>query len=286
MKEKIKKILTKLSARKIDSSTDNKIDVLQQIAIDDYRQTHLFNNPKYSKSSGRLNYAEFQVYSQNGEDGIINEIFSRIGTTNKFFVEFGVGDGLTNNTAYLLLKEWRGLWIEASKRSIEKIKNTHEIFMKSKHLTLCQSFVTVENIERLLGQNNVPKEIDLISIDIDSNDLWIWKSIEEFSPRVVVIEYNAKIPPNHSWTVKYDDSRVWKQDMFMGASLKALEELGEEKGYKLVCCDFNGVNAFFVRKDLLGQDAFLMEMTSKNLYETPKYFLIRQFGHKNAFDSF
>jgi hypothetical protein len=97
---------------------------LAEIFVEDYINKHMYENPRYQNPK-RLNRFEYQVYSQNGEDGIIAEIFKRIGTTNRVFVEFGVGDGLQNNTAYLLLKNWIGFWIEANPKFVKHINEKY-----------------------------------------------------------------------------------------------------------------------------------------------------------------
>lgn len=114
-----------------------------------------------------------------------------------------------------------------------------------------KEFITAENINQLLQKYRVPREFDLLSIDIDSNDYWVWKAIDNYSPRVVVIEYNSCIPPNESKTIKYDPNARWDGTDYFGASLLALAKLGKSKGYSLVYCESSGVNAFFVRNDLI-----------------------------------
>jgi hypothetical protein len=129
--------------------------------------------------------------------------------------------------------------------------------------------ITAENINHLLQKYNVPREFDLLSVDIDSNNYWVWKSIEGYSPRVVLIEYNACIPVNESKTIRYDPNAVWDHTDYFGTSLLALSKLGKLKGYTLVACDNRGVNAFFIRDDLL-DDHFSIK-NIEDLYRPPKY---------------
>lgn len=161
-----------------------------------------------------------------------------IGETNRYGVEFGVEDGLQSNMRYLLKhRKWTGLLMDGG----------HEIpenFVR-------KEFITAENIEHLFSKHGVPEEFDLLSIDIDGNDYWIWKAITHFHPRVVIIEYNAHIPAHEAKTIPYDPSFAWDKTDYYGASLLALKKLGEEKGYTLVCTDKHGVNAFFVRNDVM-----------------------------------
>lgn len=182
-------------------------------------------------------FVERKEYAQNKEDGIIHAIFAMIKETNKYFVEFGVEDGMECNTRYLSKhRGWSGLLMDGS----------HE----NASINLQKEFITAENIEELFAKHNVPKEFDLLSIDIDGNDYWVWKAIENYSPRVVIMEYNACIPYNPAVTIPYKADFVWDKTEYYGASLSALVELGNAKGYTLVATDSYGVNAFFVRNDL------------------------------------
>ena len=241
---------------------------------------NLHNNPKYADNK-RLNRYEFQAFSQNGEDGMINEIFNRIGTTNKYFVEFGVGDGLESNTLLLLYKQWRGLWIEGNPEDTKKISATFSDFIKDKKITIKNEFITAENIESIFKSVDVPAELDLLSVDIDYNTYHIWDAIKNYKPRVVVIEYNSTFPPDTHFVVRYDPKRMWDGTSYFGASLKALEELGKSKGYNLVGCVFTATNAFFVREDLTA-DLFEGPFTAENHYEPNRDFLYYRNGHKRG----
>jgi hypothetical protein len=177
---------------------------------------------------------EKKKYSQNGEDGIIESLFNHVGTTNKFFVEIGVGDGTENNTRKLAEEGWRGKWL-----SLGPIRHVPQ------GVESVEIRVTAENVNRLL--EGVPQEIDLLSIDIDGNDYYVWDAIERVSPRVVAIEYNPFLPPPTSRTIQYDPEFRWTFTDYFGASLCALNKLAERKGYSLVCCDRSGTNAFFAK---------------------------------------
>ncbi len=247
------------------------------IKVNQFLSDHLFSNPKYI-SSKRLNKFEYQVFSQNGEDGIISEIFNRIGSTNKYFIEFGVENGLECNSINLLYKNWSGLWIEGSAKYYKQITARFKDLIDNGHLKVQNEFITAENIESLFGKANTPVEPDLLSIDIDYNDYYVWKAIEKYRPRVVAIEYNSVFRPDTHFVVKYDAARVWDKTSYYGASLLALQKLGEEKGYCLVGCVFTGNNAFFVRKDLIGE-LFEAPYTADNHYEPNRDFLLYKAGH-------
>jgi hypothetical protein len=233
----------------------------------------LQREPKYADPK-RLNRFECQVFSQSGEDGILAEIFRRIGTGPRHFVEFGVGNGTENNTVRLLLEGWRGLWIECSEKSVRHIRSVQERFLRERRLRLRDATVTAESIETILREEDVPEELDLLSIDIDGNDYWVWKAITRFRPRVVMMEYNALFRPPIRWVRSYDPRAAWRQTTYYGASLASLTALAEEKGYALVGCNLTGVNAFFVRKDLLG-DGFAGPFTAEHHYEPLRLHLIR-----------
>jgi hypothetical protein len=213
----------------------------------------------------------FKVFSQADEDGIIQEIFNRIGTTNRTFIEFGVETGIECNTVKLLLEGWRGLWLDGLANNVANIRTNFSTFVDAGRLQIVEAFITAENIDALFEQGGVTGEIDLLSIDIDRNDYWVWKAIEVVKPRVVAIEYNASLRPPLSLVVPYDARAIWNQTNYFGASLEALTRLGREKGYRLVGCNFAGSNAFFVRNDAAG-DHFFDPATSEELYEPPRYF--------------
>lgn len=180
-----------------------------------------------------LQGSERKVHSQNGEDGVIEAIFARIGTTDRFFVEFGAGDGLECNGAYLIEQGWTGLMIDAGNES------------RNPRVAIQREFVTAENINALFAKYRVPQEFDLLSIDIDGNDFWVWRAINA-RPRVVVIEYNAHFGPDERVASVYDPNFSFTATDYFGASLLALQELGKQLGYTLVHCERTGTNAFFI----------------------------------------
>lgn len=254
-----------------------KTENLNQVSIEAFIQSNLFNNQKYNDEA-RLNKYEYQSFSQFGEDGIIEEIFKRIGVTNSFFVEFGVETGIETNTTFLLFKNWSGLWIDGSMQNIQHIHENFAKSIKQQKLKAVQSFITAENIEDIFNINSVPTEFDLLSIDIDRNDFYVWKAIDKYKPRVIIVEYNAVFKPPCEFVVDYDALAVWDKTSNHGASLESLYKLGLEKGYCLVGCCFAGVNAFFVRKDI-AEKYFKAPFTASFHYETPKYFLYNKNGH-------
>ncbi len=255
-------------------------DVLQNQATNGYA-TALLNSEKY-KDPKRVTPHEAQVYSQSGEDGIIAEIFRRIGTTNRAFAEVGVGNGLENNTVFLLSQGWVGAWIDGDQASASSIRKTFYQPISTKQLSFIESFVTAENIADLFSKLSVPRDLDLLSLDIDRNTYWIWHALKDYRARLVVVEYNATWPADCDWKMPYDTTGVWDGSMNFGASLKAFERLGNQFGYSLVGCDLGGANAFFVRDDLL-KDHFASPYTAENHYEPARYWLARRNGHPRSF---
>ena len=214
-----------------------------------------------------------KYFSQNGEDGIIREIFNRIGITNSFFVEFGVGEGTENNTACLLFQNWCGLWVDANPQPRKQARS----FIKSGRLQFHSGIVTRDNVNEILKQMKVPSDPDLLSIDMDLNTYHIWQAMEVIRPRAVVVEYNANFPPSVEWIADYNPPQFWDHTSYFGASLKSYEILGTRLGYCLVGCDFMGVNAFFIRHDLCS-GKFISPYTSEMHYEPPR-FGTAGFGH-------
>jgi hypothetical protein len=271
------KMYRKLRSTLYYSQMDTKLAHLHTMEVERYLEKHLYNNAKYD-APDKLTKHEFQVFSQFGEDGIIREIFRRIGTTNRYFVEFGVEDGSETNTTYLLYQGWKGLWIDGGRKNMASIRMSCANAIHTKQLTAIESFITAENIESIFARGNVPAEFDLLSIDIDRNDYHVWKAISAYRPRVVVIEYNAIFKPGDHFVVKYDANAMWDSSSNCGASLESMVKLGEEKGYKLVGSTFAGLNAFFVREDVMG-DHFTGPFTAENHYEEPRFFLYTKKGH-------
>lgn len=227
--------------------------------------------PRYSDGL-RLNTHEAKVYSQGGEDGILQEIFRRIGTTNKVFCEFGASDGIQNNTVFLLNIGWSGLWIEGGEAAVRRATQRYASYIGSGKLKVQQAFVTAENIESLFQKADLPEAFDLLSIDIDRNDYYVWAAITRYQPRAVVIEFSSVFPPGIDWVIPYDANKLWDGSSRTGATLTAYERLGRAKGYALVGCSLSGVNAFFVREDL-AQGKFAAPFTAENHYEPPRHYL-------------
>src|SRR5262245_4815241 len=153
----------------------------------------VLSDAKYADPK-RLDAHGFKIFSQNDEDGIIQEIFNRIGTVSKIFVEFGVENGVESNTLKLLLEGWEGLWLEGSDSSVSLIQQKFVDVIQAGRLKIQHAFIDRDNINDLIGEH-YQGEIDLISIDIDGNDFYIFETLVVVRPRVVIIEYNGKLRP-------------------------------------------------------------------------------------------
>ena len=222
----------------------------------------------------RLEPFGYKGHSQFDEDGILQEIFNRIGTTNKTFIEFGVGHGTENDTVYLLCNGWNGLWIEQAPDRAQYIIDKFGGAIRENRLKFINQGVSRENINNLFSGAEVTGEIDLLCIDIDGNDYHVWEAINVVNPRCVAIEYNAKYAPPVEWVKAYDPNHQFDKTDYMGASLCSLNKLAERKGYSLVGCTLTGANAFFVRNDCLG-DHFQAPYTPENHYQPGRYWLAR-----------
>jgi len=189
---------------------------------------------------------EASVYSQSGEDGTLARLFDLIRLSNRFFVEFGAKDGkyLSNTANFRLHQGWTGLLMDGDPESSDD--SAHHLLADKTAPRVREEIVTRENINQLLARYRVPKNFDLLSIDIDGNDYWVWKALEGYVPRVVLIEYNIFFQLHERKTIPYDPAHVWDESAFHGASLAALRDLGKQKGYELVYTDSYAPNAFFV----------------------------------------
>jgi hypothetical protein len=190
-----------------------------------------------------LSAAELRVFSQNGEDGVLQAILERIGARSRFFVEFGVGPGEEANCVLLArCYGWSGLMIEADDDGYRQLQAAYQ----GTGVRTLHRRVTPGNVESLFAEAGVPRDLDLLSIDIDGNDYHVWEAVQAYSPRIVVVEYNGNLPLDSRLVMPRDDEHAWDGTDYFGASLGALRELAGRKGYRLVHTDRTGANAFFV----------------------------------------
>lgn len=218
----------------------------------------------------RLEPYGFKVYSQGDEDGIIEEICRRLDIVEGHFVEIGVENGLECNSLYLIHKGWRGAWIEGNSAHASAIEAKFGAILQTR-LRLSLEMVTAENVDRVLREAGATDDLDLLSIDIDGNDIYLLEALT-LRPKVIVIEYNAKFPGNLIKQNVYDPHRVWQGTDYMGSSLKAITLAAAVKGYRLVGTNIAGVNAFFVRNDL-ARDRFCDDASAEHLYNPARFWL-------------
>lgn len=210
---------------------------------------------------------QFRVHSQNGEDGILLYVFTLLGTTNKKFVEICAGSGLECNTANLAINHgWNGLMLDGDPKNIARGKAAY-----SKHPdtriwppTLVEAWITCDNVNDIIRSHGIAGEIDLLSLDIDGNDYWIFEALDVIQPRVIIAEYAHIWGPEKAITQRYKQDAIWDESWetakrpglpTCGASLPALNKLAKRKGYRLVGCEGHCVNAIFIRNGL-GEDIF------------------------------
>jgi hypothetical protein len=212
---------------------------------------------------------EFSVFSQFGDDGIIQYLINTIKPANDFFVEFGVENYLESNTRFLMQNNnWSGLVMDGSKANTDFIRQ--QDFYWKHDLLVKQSFITAENINELLS--DTPESIGLLHIDIDGMDYWVWKAIEKKSIDIMIVEYNSVFGDERSVTVPYEPGFVRSKKhfshLYAGASLPALCDLAEEKGYYFVGSNSAGNNAYFVQK---GKAGSVKHLTAKEGYVLSKF---------------
>ena len=214
---------------------------------------NLMSSNLWREENQNLNLAskEFRVYSQWGDDGIIQYLIHTLNIENKKFIEFGVGNYFESNTHFLLVNNnWSGFVIDGSKKCIDIIKNAP--FYWRYDLNLKAAFINKDNINDLLAYSNF-SDIGLLHIDLDGNDYWILDSIDmdKYSPDILILEYNSNFGSERQITIPYDplfsctDAHLSGQ--YFGASLPALEHLAVEKEYYFIGCNSAGGNAYFLK---------------------------------------
>jgi hypothetical protein len=230
---------------------------------------------QYSISNGRrfdLSDTGFRVYSQFEEDGILLYVFAVIGAEYKTFIDIGAGDGINSNCANLAVNfGWRGLFVDGNPLNIQRGKQYYSANPDTVLYppTFVEAFVQAENINQLIQQNGFAGGVDLMSIDIDGNDYWIWDSLTVVQPRVVVIETHIEFGLN-SIVVPYDKDYRYpgKHPDYHGASPVAMEKLARKKGYRLIGANHYGFNTFYV-KNGIGED-ILPSVSVESILQHPR----------------
>jgi hypothetical protein len=198
---------------------------------------------------------EFKVFSQWGEDGIIEWLVSKLPGIPPTFVEFGVENFGEANCHFLMEnRNWKGLVIDGSEAHMDQLR--HTVLHWQHDLTAVTGFVTAENIDQLITRNGFAGDLGILSIDIDGNDYWVWDAIKSVNPAIVSCEMNGVLGDLHPISIPYDPAferlKAHYSGQYFGTSVAALKHLGAQKGYTFVGTNSRGVNAFFVRNDLAG----------------------------------
>ncbi|XME04330.1 hypothetical protein QYZ88_009175 [Lachnospiraceae bacterium C1.1] len=256
-----------ISRRRLEDDVDmiikNLLEIKEMIGHVECRQLD---------SIDQISKSEFRIFSQNREDGIIQYLIKNMRISEKKFVEFGVQNYIESNTRFLLCNDnWVGLVIDGNRENIDYIKSD-EIYMKY-NLTAVHRFITAENINSIISDAGYAGKIGILSIDIDGNDYWVWKEINVIDPDIVICEYNPRFGKDEAVTIPYDPEwtrfKVSYTGAYFGASIRALTELGNTKGYALVASDSHGANLFFVKKELLNDR--VKEVTVEQAYVKNNY---------------
>ena len=223
------------------------------------------------RTSKNIQDYEFKVYSQNGEDGIIQYLINNIEIKNKVFVEFGVENYTEANTRFLLINNnWSGLIIDGSQTNMEQVRNSDLVWRYD--LKAIDSFITKDNINELISSNGISGEIGILSVDIDGNDYWVYDAITVVNPQILIMEYNSLFGKNVKITTPYDADFVRGQkhysNLYYGASISALADIANKRGYDLVGSNSFGNNLFFVRKDC---NSLGISLTPQEAYVQSKF---------------
>ena len=245
--------------------------MMQTLAIqgrlDSLRASHAKTNPLLAHG--------YKVFSQNDEDGIIQEICRRLKLdADSTFLEIGVGDGSENNTLNLLVNGWRGIWLGGEPLAYTRLTD---------RLHFEQCWITQQNVVNLIHrkmQATGIQALNLLSLDIDGNDWHIAKQILEgnIHPSIFVVEYNGTFDAHSKWVMPYNASHAWDGSAFFGASIASYQNLFEKHGYFLAACNVIGINAFFVKNEFR---TYFAELPSDwhEMYMPANYLPYPYFGH-------
>ena len=225
-----------------------------------------------AKTSRRLQDFEFKVFSQWGEDGIIQRLVSVVPIKNKTFIEFGIEDFSESNCRFLMMKDnWSGFVIDGSESNIAALKRSY--YFPRYDLEAVSAFITRENIDEHLRASGFGDDLGILSIDLDGNDFHILNAIQSVTPRILICEYNALFGPSRQITVPYNKNfrrtERHHSNLYYGASLAAIAELAARKGYLLVGTNSAGNNSFFVREDLMSEQ--LEALTADGAFTLSKF---------------
>ncbi len=245
-----KKSLNPLNTYYSPTALQNQIDDLKILTA-----KNIIKQIQSGEIYDNIQKAEFKVFSQVGDDGIIQYLIKNVDISSQTFIEFGVENYREANTRFLLINDnWKGLIIDGSQKNIASVKN-ESIYYKY-DLTAISAFINRDNINKIISDSGWDGDLGILSIDIDGNDYWVWESINVVNPAIVIVEYNSIFGYKHAITIPYQPDFMRKNAhyscLYYGASLKALCLLAEKKGYVFVGSNSYGNNAYFIKKDKVG----------------------------------
>lgn len=248
----MRKILSKFIKR---YNSENSYEITRNIDIQSILIAKILIHHQKLIKSNNINDYEFKVFSQFGDDGIIQYLIDNveIKKNERKFIEIGVGDYSESNTRFLLMKDyWEGLILDGSKKILTVKKKYYDLIWKNKLKVGCE-WITKDNINDIIQKYKCDNDVGVLSIDVDGNDYWIWKNINIIKPIIVVIEYNSLFGKKNKTLVPYFENfqrySAHKSGLYWGSSVSALVDLGRSKGYDLVGGNSAGVNLYFVRND-------------------------------------
>lgn len=249
-----------------------KLNQIHQISQDVEQLRYSIGEMETLKVDPGTSVREFKVFSQSGEDGVIQWLIHNIPIQSKRFIEFGVQNYTESNTRFLLMHDnWSGLIMDGSQENMDYVKQDNICWMHD--LKPVPAFITAENINTLIRDNGFDGEVGILSIDIDGNDYWVWKAISCVQADIVICEYNSRFGSERAVTIPYDPNfyrtEAHSSNLYFGASIRALTLLGQQKGYALVYGNEIGSNLFFIRRELLNDVVY--EKTVEECYVRAKY---------------
>ncbi len=224
---------------------------------------------KTPKLIQELEQQEWSRFSQHGEDGVVEKLLETIGVKHKFIVEFGAHDGFNmSNSRYLITeKKWRALLIEADPTFYRQLES---LYNNDSNVVLKNCFVTKENINSLFKDAGVPEDFEVLSIDVDGPDYYLWEALTEFNPKIVIVEYNSSKLPTDDYVVPEDKIFELGATKDEGASLLAFYNLGKAKGYQAIYTELYGSNLFFLHNSVI--DKFnITGIDPATLYQPPQF---------------
>ena len=231
-----------------------------------------------------LKDVEFSIFSQFGDDGIIQWLTQNLEIPNKTFIEFGVEDFSESNSRFLMMNDnWSGFVMDGSETNIKNLKSSY--YYWKYELASKAVFINKDNINDLIQEQEFNREVGLLHIDIDGNDYYIWDEINVIEPIIVIVEFNGIFGKDRSLSVIYDKDFIRNNShysfLLFGSSIKSLYQLAEDKGYSFIGCNSGGNNAYFVRNDKLND--VVKSATLEQGYVESKY---RESRDKNGNLSF